>query len=167
MWVTGSNPTLTTSSCTVNRLSPTLASMRRRSSSASPYTAAWRTAPSAHRTHSSPSHRSPYPVSLAGMNPIRPCSPYSSVGRTSWWQLEASSTPPSSVWSRPQVTSMPPPQLRNHPRPIGSAYQGPTTPVGDSHVSERPFSSQRPTSMRSEEHTSELQSHHDLVCRLL
>src|SRR5487761_136128 len=42
---------------------------------------------------------------------------------------------------------MPPPQLRNHPRPIGSVYQGPTTPVGDSQAKARPLSSHRPTSI--------------------
>src|ERR1700757_4222351 len=80
------------------------------------------------------------------MKPTRPCRPYSSVGLTSWWKLEPSSVPPSSVWSRPHVTSIPPPHVRNHPSPSGSAYHGPTTPVGDSQVSERPFTSQRPTS---------------------
>src|SRR5438309_3252163 len=146
MWVVGSKPTLTTSSCTVKRLSPTRASILRRSSIASPYTAACRITPSAHSTHSSPSHRSPYPLRRAGKKPIRPCSPYSSVGLTSWWKLDASSTPPSSVWSNPHVTSMPPPQLRNQPRPSGSAYHGATTPVGESQASERPLNSHRPTS---------------------
>jgi hypothetical protein len=30
---------------------------------------------------------------------------------------------------------MPPPQLRNQPSPSGSAYHGPTTPVGESQAS--------------------------------
>src|SRR5437870_11003724 len=51
---------------------------------------------------------------------------------------------------------MPPPQLRNHPRPIGSAYQGPTTPVGDSHASDCPRSSHLPTSIDRSTSTSKL-----------
>src|SRR5437773_8158043 len=41
------------------------------------------------------------------------------------------------------------------------------SPVGISASSLRVEGSITPTAFRSEEHTSELQSHHDLVCRLL
>src|SRR5438105_2802879 len=51
---------------------------------------------------------------------------------------------------------MPPPQLRNHPRPSGSAYHGPTTPVGDSHASDCPRSSHLPTSIDRSTSTSKL-----------
>src|SRR5437667_6131954 len=40
-------------------------------------------------------------------------------------------------------------------------------PVGPRPVDDAPGEGRGPTGTRSEEHTSELQSHHDLVCRLL
>src|ERR1700728_3838485 len=55
----------------VNTEEPTRASIRRRSTSCSANTADCSTSPSAHSTHSSPSHRSPYPVSRAGRPPDR------------------------------------------------------------------------------------------------
>src|SRR5208283_2102311 len=61
----------------------------------------------------------------------------------------------SPTWRRPGST----PSRCGYPTTTWRAISSPP--------SASPWSRPRPTAPRSEEHTSELQSHHDLVCRLL
>src|SRR5437773_7433112 len=51
-------------------------------------------------------------------------------------------------------------------RPTTSSSSAPS-PAANAAVARRVATIHRETAARSEEHTSELQSHHDLVCRLL
>src|SRR5437773_4636870 len=70
---------------------------------------------------------------------------------------------PATMWSQSIASSLR--SLASLASPSTSRYRGSSSKVRDT----RPYllKLSTPTTSRSEEHTSELQSHHDLVCRLL
>src|SRR5436190_15783482 len=58
-------------------------------------------------------------------------------------------------------------RVRHRPPVRGRGSQNEKSRLHNSHAEGEGFSARRDFSFRSEEHTSELQSHSDLVCRLL